>query len=218
MENQTETPNSENGNPHTDLDGVVDAVALKELVIKGREKTTELETQNKQLFVRAKKAEGFEQDEEGNWIKIIRETPKSERKSEARTELKKDRQTDDLDYGQKAYLRAEGFESTEFEWVKKEMEDSGVGDIEKLLSNGYFKARLKEMRDKVSVEKAVPMGTRGSGESSQSKVEHWVNKGEMPPNTPENFELRTKVLEARLKKERSAGAFSQNPIVYGSSA
>ena len=34
---------------------------------------------NRELFGRAKKAEGFEQDDEGNWIKTVKEKPKADK-------------------------------------------------------------------------------------------------------------------------------------------
>ena len=58
MEKENENQNSSNqDNPNQDLEGL-DEVALKEIVVSGRDKESELDGKNKQLFERAKKAEG----------------------------------------------------------------------------------------------------------------------------------------------------------------
>lgn len=127
------------------------------------------------------------------------------------------KQQDALDYGAKAYLRSEGIEPTEFGWVEEQMEESGIRDIEKLLTNGYFKSNLQARRDQQSIDNATPGKTRQSGESAKTKPEYWADKGEMPPNTPDNFELRQKVLNLRIEREKGTGGyqFSQDPVVLG---
>ena len=119
---------------------------------------------------------------------------------------------DDLDYGMKAYLRSEGIEPTEFDFVKEHMQESGM-DLDRLVKNNYFQSQLKELRDKRATEAAIPSKTRGTGESSKSKVDYWVNRGEMPENTPENFELRAAIVNRRIEIEKNRNQFSSNPIL-----
>lgn len=162
---------------------------------------------NRRLFARAKKAEGFELDADGKWIKL--EKPKADDdKSKA-----KPKQKDGLDYGMKAYLRSEGIEAEYFGFVQEQMEESGL-ELESLLANGYFKQLLQEKRNKASIDSAIPSKTRNVSESAKTRVDHWVEKGELPPNTPENAELRSKVLAAREARERTGNNFSQQPVVY----
>ena len=205
MENNNENATSQIGE-HQDIENL-DATALKDMVIKVRTEKSDLETKNKQLFERAKKAEGFEPDTEGNWIKIIKEPSKSEKKLE-----KKDKQSDELDYGMKAFLQSNGI--TEFDFVQKQIDESGIS-LEKLISNGYFQSQLKEFRDQKAIEKAVPGQQRTAGENSKSKAEFWLEKGELPPNTPENVNLRREVLNKRIEVERGSTRFSSTPIVQG---
>lgn len=117
----------------------------------------------------------------------------------------KAKQSDDisLDYGKKAYLRAEGIDASEFDFVAEQMEESGITDLDRLVKNPYFQSILKDRRDKAAIEKATPSATRGATESPKSKAEYWVDKGEMPPNTPENQKLRREIVE--LRYERSKG-------------
>ena len=211
MENTNETADSQNGEVAADdtLDAL-DASALKEIVIKERTEKTDLAEKNKQLFVRAKKAEGFEQDDEGNWTRTVKEPSKAEKKLE-----KKEKQSGELDYGMKAYLRSEGIEPNEFDFITEQMEESGIRDIEKLVANSYFKSQLKERREQKSVENATPSKSRATGDSSKTKVDYWVGKGELPPDTAENVQLRRDVLNKRIDIEKNRNRFSGNSVTYG---
>ena len=203
METNIENGNSQNAAAELDS---LDPVALKELVVKERTLRTDFETKNKQLFERAKKAEGFEPDGEGNWIKTV------ERKSEKKPEAKA-KKSDELDYGLKAYLQQNDVKPQEFEFFQEQMESSGL-KAEELLKNGYFQSQLKERRDQKSAEMATPGNTRSSGEIPQSKPEWWVTQGKMPENTAENRQLRQEVLNLRLQREKSASQFSKSSVIF----
>ena len=128
------------------------------------------------------------------------------------------KQTDfkgELDYGMKAYLRAEGIEPTEFDFVQEQIEESGITELEKLVKNPYFQSTLKDRREKKAVEAAIPGKTRMSPENSKSKVDYWVEKGELPPNTPENLQLRRDVLNKRIQVEENKNRFTSTPIIGG---
>lgn len=102
MENETETLNSTNEEQVVVTDDDSPDV-IKEKFAKLNEAHTKTLEANRQLFARTKKAEGFEQDAEGNWVKtIIKET---EKKSSKKADTK---QSDELDYGAKAFLLASG--------------------------------------------------------------------------------------------------------------
>lgn len=199
MENYNVNPDTQNGeNLGQDLN-TLDQNALRELLIKERESITDLNEKNRQLFERAKKAEGFQKDDDGNWIKIIEKKPaKSEKKTT----------TDgSLDLGAKAYLKANGI--TEYDFVTKQMEDSGISDVEVLIENGYFKQALQTHRDVKAVEAATPKnGRSASGVDQKSTVEYWAQKGELPPNTPENRQLRVDVVNYKESLEKMKDQFA----------
>jgi hypothetical protein len=109
-----------------------------------------------------------------------------------------------LDWGTKAYLRTEGIEATEFDFVEEQMEMSGLS-LEKLITNPYFKSQLQERRDQKSAEAASPGKSRGSTESGKTKVDYWIERSDLPPNTPENKKLRADIVEARY--QRSKGVY-----------
>ena len=122
--------------------------------------------------------------------------------------------TDGLDYGMKAFLKGEGVESDHLEWVQSQRKESGM-EIEALLKNPYFQAELKTRRDAASIKEAMPGETRGSGENPKSGVDYWVNKGELPPDTPDNRQLRRDVVNKKIEVERNHNRFSTSPVVHG---
>lgn len=115
--------------------------------------------------------------------------------------------SNDLDYGQKAFLVANGVkEADEMKLVKGVMQETGK-TLEDVLSSKYFQAELKEMRDLKASSNAIPNGKR-SGTASQDSVDYWLAKGELPPAS--DIELRRKVVNARIKKNDNKGVFYNN--------
>lgn len=209
-----ENANSNNGeNSNQDLESL-DATALKELVVKERTGKTELENNNRQLFERAKKAEGFEKDAEGNWIKIIERKPKDlDKKSDAKI----DKKSEGIDFGKLAFHNTKSNvpkieAQDDIDFLEKTLEETGK-DQSALLSSQWFLAELKERQDKRTVEDATPKGSRGSGEISSTKPEYWFAKGELPPDKPENRELREKVVELRMKSEQGRSKFADVSVI-----
>jgi hypothetical protein len=181
-------------------DDTPDAAALQDKVM-------ELEGSNRQLFERAKKAEGFTKGTDGEWTK--REAPKPKAKPGPKP---KNEVSGELDYGQKAYLKGEGIEASEFGFVQDHLEKSGLG-LDELLGNGYFKADLQVQRDKATVANATPSGTRGAKEAAASEVDYWINKGELPENTVENRQLRQDIVNKRTQLEIDKSKFASNGII-----
>lgn len=130
-----------------------------------------------------------------------------EKKPEVPKPTPQDKPSDgELDLGKKAYLRASGIEPTEFSFVNEELKTSGESDVEKLMSNPYFQARLKEKREAIAIARATPDGSkRGGGEVATSKVDYWLAKNEMPPNTPENVQLRRDYVNAKELRSKTSG-------------
>lgn len=126
---------------------------------------------------------------------------------------KKDKKSDELDYGQKAYLVAKGIEDAdEIDLVKGAMASSGK-TLEEVLNASWFKAELKDLKDQKTVADATPGNGKRTGASAANTVEYWIAKGELPPNTAENSKLRQEVVNARMKKEKGASQFTDNPVV-----
>lgn len=116
--------------------------------------------------------------------------------------VKKTSKSNDLDYGEKAFLAANGIKgSKEFEFVKNELRQSGQ-DLDALLENDYFKSRLTSFRELNKTSEATPTGKRSGGVATDS-VEYWMTK----PIEEVPKEMRPKVVNAKLAKHNSKGIF-----------
>lgn len=135
--------------------------------------------------------------------RLKRAETKLSKAKEPETETKKSpSKSDDLDYGAKAYLTANGIKGAkEFDFVKTELKASGE-DLDTLLENDYFKARLEKFRALGKTAEATPAGKRSSGVATDS-VEYWMAK----PFEEVPKDMRAKVVNAQLEKEKNKGVF-----------
>lgn len=107
-----------------------------------------------------------------------------------------------LDYGQKAFLRAEGIKGeAETKLVEQYMRETGK-DLEQVIESKFFKAELEELREISRTEEASPKGKR-TGTTALDSVEYWLNK----PLEEVPKELRIKVVNAQLARENTKGVF-----------
>jgi hypothetical protein len=118
----------------------------------------------------------------------------------------------DFDYGQEAYLIANGIKGDESDLVKQIMSETGKS-LKDVVNSKYFQAELKEKRDAMAMAEAIPQGTKRSGQTTRDQVAYWVSKGELPPNTPENMQLRRDVVNARTKANTDNTRFTTMPVV-----
>lgn len=114
----------------------------------------------------------------------------------------------DFDLAEKSYLLANGIKKAQIQLVWDEVSKSGKS-IDEILESPYFKEKLEMEASK----EAIPAGTNRSGGSAVNSPEYWVAKGQYPPNTPENRELRTKVANILAKQAANKTKFSSQPIV-----
>lgn len=110
--------------------------------------------------------------------------------------------TDDFGLDVKGYLKASGIKANEFDFVRQELKKRGDGDIDALLENPYFQAELTKHRELAQSAEATPAQNRANTVPTDS-VEYWMGK----PLEEVPQELRIKVVNARLEKERNKGVF-----------
>ena len=115
-----------------------------------------------------------------------------------------------FDYAQKAYLKSSGIAASEFALVQEVMEATGKS-LDDVLDSKHFQGLLKEQREDAAAEAAVPTGTKRASNPTRDSVEYWIGKGELPP--ADQPELRRKVVNARIAKEKEKSHFSPNPVV-----
>lgn len=109
--------------------------------------------------------------------------------------------SDDFGYDVKAFLKASGINSSEFDFVKQEMKRSNMS-VDSLLENEYFQAGLAKHRALAKTAEATPKGERSGGVPTDS-VEYWMSK----PLEEVPHDMRIKVVNARLDQENRKGIF-----------
>ena len=206
MENKIGDDTTPINDVHEDvvIDDNDDADALKEKLVKVSE-------QNKQLFSRAKKAEGFEL-KEGKWVK-----PKVEKPTEPKVDAGNPNELskpNELDYGQLALLRTEGIKgSGELALFKEIMAETGKGLLEVMDSN-YFKSRLTDFREAQASSDAIPKGKNRSGQTGVTDTDLAVAKYKESGKLPDDFKTRSAVIRQIAAAEQMEGVFS-GPSVIG---
>ena len=166
---------------------------------------------NRQLYVRAKKAEGFEENEKGEWVKV--------HKPESKSKAKETEKSDELGYGELAFLTAKGVKDEDFDFTKDEFKKfkstNPEGKVEELLANPYFKSSLDARVAERTERDSIPEGGRsgqGGNDSFDVQLKKYRETGKMPQG-PENAELRYKLSQARRKAEETHFTGPTTPIV-----
>ena len=187
---------SQNDQTENELEGL-DSDALKEKYQKLNDNFKEISDKNRQLFERAKKAEGFEKEEDGTWVKIIRE------KDIKKPEAKKPAKSGELDYGLLAFHNSKS-DSTrieheeDIEFLKNEIEKSGKTQQE-LLSNKYFLEDMKGRQEERELKNATPSHSSRSGVTKKD-LSYWMNR----PYAEVPQDMRYKILDAIKEREQLA--------------
>jgi hypothetical protein len=115
-----------------------------------------------------------------------------------------------LDYGQKAFLIANGIKGAdEMELVNSYL--ASGKELEDIVDNKHFLADLEDLRNDKAVKAATPSSNKRTGNNARDEVEYWLAKGELPP--ADQVELRRKVVNAKIKAQSDGNPFSKNPVI-----
>jgi len=119
--------------------------------------------------------------------------------SEKKADKKLTKKSDEIDYGQLALYNTKSdsvkIESDDdIEFLRQTIEDTGK-DQKTILSAKWFQSELKEKKEVRTVEKATPSPSRLPGENTKSKVDYWINKGELPPDPALRIDVVNKKIE-----------------------
>jgi len=149
---------------------------------------------NQSLYEQLQKAKGKVRGEDGKWIKPDTKTTREEPKAKS----------DELDYGQKAFLYSHDLKvkgEKETKLVKDIMRETGK-NLEQVLDSKYFQAELTEIRELQKTSDATIKGKDSKGVTLDS-VEYWATKDfkEVPKD------LKAKVIEHKLKTENTKNVF-----------
>jgi hypothetical protein len=195
MEEQLENDNSSNVADEQELETNVEETPVEtEDVTVLKEKLNDLSGKNKQLFERAKKAEGFEKNAEGHWIKT--------QKPEAPPLPVP--QSNEPDYAKLAFLETKGIAHPD---DQKLVQDEALRlklPLTDILGMEHIKSKLQIAKDQREAQAGMPKGRGSASGKTQNDVDYWLAKGE----TPDDQELGQKVIEARIQKEKQGNKFS----------
>ena len=142
--------------------------------------------------------------------KLEKAKDKAKAKKEVKKPESKEEKTDGFDYAQKAFLKASGIKSSEFDFIEAKMTETGK-ELDDLLESNYFKSELKELRDLKASEDAIPDGTKRSTQTPKDRVDYWIAKGKLPP--ADQPKLRQEVVNKRLEKANTGSQFTTKPVV-----
>lgn len=136
-------------------------------------------------------------------------------KPEAKPEVKVEQPQvkSEFDLAEKTYILANGLKKDQIPMVLEEIKKSGKPvnetSINEILESPYFKEKLEQEASK----EALPLNSKRGGGAARDSVDYWIARGELPPNSPENTELRRKVAKARTTQEVDGRKFSDKPII-----
>lgn len=175
-----------------------------------KEKFEKISEQNRQLFARAKKAEGFEL-KEGKWVKSAKADTKPKKVD---TELPKETsKPSDLDYGQKAFLKAYGISGSDELALVKQFQERGF-ELDGIVGDDVFTAKLNNLREAKASQDAIPKAKKRSGAPVADGVDEAVAKYKETGELPKDFATRSKVVNA-ITAEESGDMFSGPSVVGG---
>ena len=127
------------------------------------------------------------------------------------TKNKAGKKSDELGYGEKAFLIANGIKGTrEVELVKNIMEDTGK-TLDEVIESKYFQSEIKELRESLATREAIPSASKRSSTSARDSVDYWVAKGELPP--ADQVSLRRQVIDARIKSATEGSKFTSQSVI-----
>lgn len=187
MEQTIENPDSSNGGADEAEIVVADTSGMDAAALQA--KLTETEQKNKQLFERAKKAEGFVL-KDGHWVKAEKPAPKPD------GAVAPPAKTGELDETALLWLEVKGVktdDADELGLVEKWRTESGK-TVKDIHASRIFQAELKDLRTQKETEKAMPGSTKRTGSSPTDAVDYWYQKyeqtGELPEGMPEGMGIK----------------------------
>lgn len=158
-----------------------------------------------------KEVEKVQETPEAKRARLTRQLEQLDKKFPVQKVEKKESKKDSFDYGEKAFLISNGIKDAEEMSLVIDIMKSTGKSLDDVVASKYFQAELKEFRDVKASDAALPANKNRNGESATGSVEYWIAKGELPPASQP--ELRTKVVNARIKTETNTNVFTSNPVV-----
>lgn len=191
----------------------------------GEEQQPEADNESKEEMVEIDgksmtKREAYEQQKiraemaESELKKLKAEANKAEteaKKSKENETPKNDEQSDEPDYARLAFLEGKGIKHPDDQKIVQDEATRLKLPLTDILGMEHIKSKLKDAKDQREAEKGMPEGSGKSSSGNKTSVEYWKNKKDKDGNylNSGNLELDNKVIDARVKKEKSDNMFSE---------
>jgi hypothetical protein len=165
-----------------------------------------LDKSNKQLYSRAKTAEGFERNSEGKWVK----KPESVKEPEKPESNKL--QSDEPDYAKLAFLEGKGIKHPDDQKLVQEEANRLKLSLTDILGMEHIKAKLKNASDQREAEAGMPQGGGQPGSGSKNSVDYWLDKKDKDGHyvTPPDPETHLKVINERISRQKKNKMFADD--------
>lgn len=151
------------------------------------------------------KWQGLAKRSETKLAKLEKELETLKGQRETTKQEDKPSQSPELDYGQKAFLKASGINGPdEIALVKEHLKLSGQS-LDSVIDNPYFKQSLDSLRTTKANAAAADTGG-GSTSVKKGSAQSYVDKGEEPPRDAP-FELRKEYVKLMQEKNGSGRMF-----------
>lgn len=145
---------NENKNANADApNGTDDILQPVDAALAADERIAALEEQNKKLFARTKKAEGFVQDESGNWVK--KETPPAKAPISEKVEVQK---PSDILRSPEFVLHREGYNEDEIDLIMRNGGRDILKDDKNPIAIGLRVAREQRIAEDASSKLGATSG------------------------------------------------------------
>jgi len=137
--------------------------------------------------------------------RLDKQLGKSDDEADDEPEPKAQTKSNDLGFGEKAFLKSYGISgSDELSLVKTWLKRTG-DDLDTLVEDEIFKAKLNGLREARATKEALPTNTKRSAATTRDHVDYWLSKGELPPK--DQAKLRREVVNARIEASRNGTKF-----------
>lgn len=121
---------------------------------------------------------------------------------EAKPEVKDTSKPNELDYGQKAFLKTYGIQGSDELALVKTFATRTGDDLDTIVSDDIFLGKLNALRQARESANAIPKSKSRSGQTAVTDVDLAVAKFKEDGTLPADFETRNKVVDAITKEEK----------------
>ncbi len=193
MENEIVNGDTPNAEEIVTQDVVAEVSGLDAAALQA--KVAELGDKNKQLFARAKTAEGFTL-KDGHWVKAAKPAPTPPKEEQPTA-------TGEVEDTTQLLLEVKGITTDDDVALFQKWKTDTNRKPREILNNSIFQAELAALRAEKATQAAMPSSNGRSGASGPQNLDALVEKFNRTGELPKDFETKAKVIGIAGAKESS---------------